>query len=150
LLSAVSVFKPKVDSDVVEMMAKVPIFTGMTDRQLHGLAKYAAGREYAEGATIVKQGEKGVGFYLILDGGVEVRGKSRRLATLHSGDFFGEMALFEQQPRSADVIALRKTRCLVLSRWEFWGFAMDKPRLLRGIIEELARRLGDTNRALTE
>jgi CRP/FNR family transcriptional regulator, cyclic AMP receptor protein len=146
----VPVFKPKVDSDVVEKMGRVPIFNGMTERQLRGLAKYAAGREFAEGASIVKQGEKGIGFYLILDGGVEVRGKGRRLATLKSGDFFGEMALFEQQPRSADVIATRPTRCLVLSRWEFWGFAMDKPQLLRGIIAELARRLGDTNRALSE
>ena len=132
------------------MLERVPIFSVLSDRQLRTLAKDALERTYAEGATVVKQGDKGVGFFLILEGRVEVRRKGRRLASLGTGDFFGEMALFDNEPRSADVVASQATRVLVLSKWEFWGFAMGQPRMLRAMLEEMARRLGATNRALSE
>lgn len=144
------VFQPKVDADVVRMLEKVPIFASLSDRQIRSLAKDANGRRYGEGDPVVKQGEKGVAFYLVLDGTVEVRRNGRRLASLGPGDFFGEMALFRDQPRSADVVAVRPTRCLVLSRWEFWGFAGENARLLRGMMEQMARRLSDTNQSLSE
>lgn len=147
---AMAVFQPKVDAEVLGMLQKVPIFSNLSDRELRGLAKFALGRTYPEGTTVVKQGEKGIGFYLILEGGVEVRRKGRRLATLGPGNFFGEMALFEDQARTADVLASRPTRCLVLSKHEFWGFALDKGPMLRGLLGEMARRLSETDRALTE
>ena len=143
-------FQPKVDAGVVGMLEKVPIFTSLSGRELRGLAKDGLGRSFPVGATVVKQGEKGVAFYLVLDGKVEVRRKGRRLATLGPGAFFGEMALFDNAPRSADVIATEPTRCLVLSKWEFWGFAQNKGRMLRGMLEEMARRLAATDQSLTE
>lgn len=132
------------------MLRKVPIFLSLSERELKGLAKFAFGRSYPEGTSVVKQGEKGIGFYLIVDGLVDVRRKGRRLATLGPGNFFGEMALFADQARTADVVATEPTRCLVLSRHEFWGFAEDKGPMLRGMLGEMARRLGETDRALTE
>ncbi len=146
----VAIFRAKVNEGTIRMLEKVPIFSMLTDRQLRSLAKDALERTYPDGANVVKQGEKGIGFYLLLEGGVEVRRKGRRLASLGPGQFFGEMALFDNEPRSADVIASQPTRCLVLSKWEFWGFAMGQPRMLRGMLEEMARRLGATNRALSE
>jgi CRP-like cAMP-binding protein len=107
-------------------------------------------RNIPDGTTIVRQGEKGVGFFLILDGKVEVRRKEHRIATLGPGSFFGEMALVGNEPRTADVVAVLPVQCLVLSQWEFWGFASDQPKLLRGIIEEMAHRLGSSNQALSE
>ena len=126
------------------------MFTGLPTRQLRGLVKTASERTFPEGATVVKQGEKGIGLYLIVDGLVEVRRGNRRLASLGPGQFFGETALFDDQPRSADVIAKAPTRCLILSRWEFWGFASGQPDLLRGMMAEMVRRLAETNRALSE
>lgn len=143
-------FQPKVDADLVGMLEKVPIFSVLSDRQLRGLAKDGLGRSYPVGATVVKQGEKGVAFFLVLDGKVEVRRKGRRLAILGPGDFFGEMALFDNSPRSADVVATEPTRCLVLNKWEFWGFAEDKGGMLRAMLEEMARRLAATDQSLTE
>lgn len=107
-------------------------------------------RAYPAGTSVVKQDESGIGFYLILEGHADVRRRNRRLATLGAGDFFGEMALFGDEPRSADVVATEPTRCLVLSRWEFWGFAMGQPGMLRRMLQETARRLSETNRALSE
>lgn len=131
------------------MLERVPIFSSLTSRQLKRLAKDAQERTFAAGVSVVKQGEKGVAFYLLLEGRVDVSRRGRRLATLGPGQFFGEMALFEEQPRSADVVASEPTRCLVLSKWEFWGFAMGEPRVLRSILEEMAHRLSETDRALS-
>lgn len=132
------------------MLERVPIFSSLTKRERRRLARDSMERTYPAGSTVVNQGEKGIGFYLLLDGHVEVRRKNRRLASLGPGHFFGEMALFADEPRSADVVATQPTRCLVLSRWEFWGFAMGQPRMLRSMLQEVARRLSNTNQALTE
>jgi len=146
----VAMLRAKIDSGVVEMLRGVPIFSGMTDRQLKTLGKDAQERTFPEGATVVRQGEKGIGFYLVLDGKVDVRRGGRRLASLGPGEFFGEMALFDEIARTADVVATTPARCLVLSKWEFWGFAMDEPKVLRGMMEVMARRLGATEKALSE
>lgn len=143
------VFEAKIDGATLKMLQNVPIFSGLNERQLRHLAKDSMGREFKVGDTVVKQGEKGLGFYLLLDGHVEVRRKGRKLATLGPGHFFGEMALFDDQPRSADVVAVEPTRCLVLSKWEFWGVAMGEPRMLRGMLGEMARRLSNTDQALS-
>ena len=132
------------------MLQGVPMFSGIPERQLRHLARDAKTLEFADGKTLVQQGEKGVGFYLILDGRADVRRKGRRLASLGPGDFFGEMALFDDEPRTADVVATQATRCLVLSRWEFWGFAMTQPTMLRSMLREMARRLSNTDRAFSE
>lgn len=126
------------------------MFSGLSERQLRGLARDAKERAYAEGSVVVKQGDVGAGFYLLLDGRVDVRRKGRRLATLGAGQFFGEMALFDEQPRSADVVAVAPTRCLILTKWAFWAFANGQPAVLRGILQEMAHRLSETNRSLTE
>lgn len=146
----VATFETRADAGTLRMLQSVPIFSGLNDRELRHLTRDSQGRAFTEGETVVKQGDKGLGFYLLLDGRVDVRRKGRRLATLGPGEFFGEMALFDDQPRSADVIALQPTRCLVLTKWEFWGFAMNQPRMLRGMLAEMARRLAETNRALSE
>ena len=78
-------------------------------------------------AVVVKRGDKGIGFYVVLDGAVQVRKGSTVLAKLGPGDFFGELALFDNKVRSADVVALEPTTVVTLSRWEFWGFASEHP-----------------------
>jgi CRP/FNR family transcriptional regulator, cyclic AMP receptor protein len=148
--SPVPVLRSKVDAHTLAMLEKVPIFAGLSDKQLRHLAKDSLERTYNADTRIVEQGEKGAAFYLIMEGQAEVKRKGRKLATLGAGSFFGEMALFDEEPRSADVITTKPTRCLVLNKWEFWGFAMTQPAMLRDMLGELARRLSITNKALTE
>jgi CRP/FNR family transcriptional regulator, cyclic AMP receptor protein len=135
---------------VAAMLAQAPIFSALTDRQLKSLAKSAKVVSFPANARVVKQGEPGIGFYLILNGEAEVRSGDRTLARLGPGQFFGEMTLLDEQPRSADVIAVRPSECAVLSRWEFWGFAKGEPEVLQGVMREMARRLRETNRTLSE
>lgn len=137
-------------SQIVERLGQVSILGALSQRQLKNLAGWVKIVAYAEGETMVKRGEGGIGLFLILDGGAEVRRGSRGLAHLGVGQFFGEMSLFDDQPRSADVVATKPSKVAVLSKWEFWGFAEDEPKVLRGVLEEMTRRLRETNKALSE
>jgi len=132
------------------MLGRAPIFAALSERELRSLAKVVKVVSFPANGRVVKQGEPGIGFYMILDGETEVRQGNRTLARLGPGQFFGEMTLLDEQPRSADVIAVTDAECAVLSRWEFWGFAKGEPAVLQGVLKEMARRLRETNRALTE
>jgi CRP/FNR family transcriptional regulator, cyclic AMP receptor protein len=137
-------------SELVKRLEKVSILGALSQRQLRNLAKWLKVVQFGEGETVVKRGEGGIGLYLILDGSAEVRRGSRVLARLGAGQFFGEMSLFDNQPRSADVVTLHPSKLAVLSKWEFWGFAATEPEVLLGVLEEMSRRLRATDQALSE
>jgi CRP-like cAMP-binding protein len=126
---------------IVAGFAAAPLFAEMPERHLKRIAKFAKVRDIPPETFVVKHGEKGIGFYLILEGHVQVRRGGRSIARLGPGDFFGELALFDDRTRSADVVTSEPTRVVVLSRWEFWGFAQEHPAILRTILQEMARRL---------
>ena len=141
---------PRSPSDIAGLLGKAPIFATLTERQLRSLAKTTKVVSFPSGARVVKQGDSGIGFYLLLQGEAEVRQGQRVLAHLGPGQFFGEMTLLDEQPRSADVIATSPAECAVLSRWEFWGFAKSEPEVLQSVLREMARRLRETNLSLSE
>ncbi len=135
---------------LVERLSKVSILGGFSQRQLKSLAKWVQVLSYGADETVVKRGDGGIGLYLILEGAAEVRKGSRSLARLGAGQFFGEMSLFDKQPRSADVVTLQPSKLAVLSKWEFWGFAASEPSVLLSVLEEMRRRRRATNQALSE
>jgi CRP/FNR family transcriptional regulator, cyclic AMP receptor protein len=135
---------------VAERLGQVAILESLSQRQLKKLAEWVKILSYADGEKIVKRGDGGIGLFLILDGAAEVRRGNRGLATLGVGQFFGEMSLFDDKPRSADVVATKPSKVAVLSKWEFWGFAEKEPKVLRGVLEEMSRRLRETDQALSE
>ncbi|MGI0131437.1 MAG: cyclic nucleotide-binding domain-containing protein [Thermoplasmata archaeon] len=133
----------KADSEpsTVRMLSAVPMFSMLGDKLLKRIVKGAKERNYAAGEKIVSQGERGIGFYLILSGKVEVRSNGKTVTSLGPAQFFGEMALFDDQPRTADVVAETPCRCLVVSAWEFWGFLANEPETLRMMFQETIRRI---------
>jgi len=135
---------------LTELLRRAPILSSLTDRQLRSLEKTVKIVSFPANARIVKQGEPGIALYIILRGEAEVRQGNRTLGRLGPGQFFGEMTLLDEQPRSADVLAVQPTECAVLSRWEFWGFAKSEPDVLQGVGREMARRLREADRALSE
>ncbi len=132
---------PKADSSKVQMLAAVPIFAPLGEKALGRIAGDAQERKFTAGEKLVSKGEKGMGFFLLLDGQVEVRTGSTVLARLGPAQFFGEMALLDEQPRTADVVATTPGRCLVVSRWEFWGYLSKEPEMIRLLFQETVRRL---------
>lgn len=138
------------EESLVPHLAAVPLFSSLSRRQLEAVGRAGKVRSYAAGETIVARGDHGIGFYLVLEGRVEVRADGRVIAALSPGEFFGEMALFADEPRTADVVASVRTQCLVLSRWEFWGEMSREPEVLRVLMAELVHRLRSTPHALKE
>lgn len=132
------------------MFRSVPLFRGLEDSELKAIANLSKEMTFRAGETIVKEGDAGLGFYVIVDGQAEVRRKGKKVADLRRGNFFGEMSLFDDQPRSADVIATEPTKCQVLLRWNFWSLVSKNKKVVRGLFAEMARRLRATNEALTE
>jgi CRP-like cAMP-binding protein len=134
----------------VNLLGAVPLFSSLNERQLKTIVQAGKERTIPPGETIVRQGEKGIGLFLILDGEVAVEKSGKKVATLTAGQFFGEMALLEEQPRTADVRSSGPVRCLVLSRWEFWGAVSKEPDVIRMLFSETVRRLRSAGPGLTE
>jgi CRP-like cAMP-binding protein len=124
-----------------KLLGAVPIFSSLDKKHLQTLATAAAERNFNPGDVIVSEGQKGLGFYLIAEGQVTVDKAGKTVAMLGPGQFFGEMALLDEQPRTANVKAVARTRCLVLSPWEFWGSVGKDPEALRSLLRETVRRL---------
>jgi CRP-like cAMP-binding protein len=130
--------------EIAAGLASAPLFAGLSAHQVKRLAGFAKVRDIDPDTFVVKHGDTGIGFYLILAGHVQVRRSGRVLARLGPGEFFGELALFDGRTRSADVVTLEPTRVVVLSRWEFWGFASEHPTMLRTILQAMAQRLQES------
>ncbi|HEY6283183.1 MAG TPA: cyclic nucleotide-binding domain-containing protein [Nitrososphaerales archaeon] len=136
--------------DPAELFGTVPLFRGLGRDELTDVAKLSKRMEFKGGETIVKEGDAGLGFYVIVKGAASVKRKGREVAKLGRGSFFGEMSLLDSQPRSADVVATEPTTCLVLLRWNFWSLVSKNKNVVRGLLEEMARRLRASNEALSE
>lgn len=135
----------------IEYLKEVPLFSSFSNKQLKSVVKTAKEKEFEEGDTIVREGESTkVGFYLILDGQVEVKRGDKVLTKLGSGQFFGEMAVLDEKPRSADVTAITNTKCLLLTNWDFKALIKTYPEMAMNVISELANRLRQTSQALTK
>ncbi|MHB8863717.1 MAG: ATP-binding cassette domain-containing protein [Pirellulaceae bacterium] len=113
----------KESAAICEFLRGCPSFADLSPGALSEIADKMQAVLYSPGSVIIKQGDVGREFFLIRTGSVNVMqsdGKTeRRVATLHDGDFFGEIALLEDQPRNATVVATRETLCYTLAKDEF-------------------------------
>jgi len=134
------------------MLAGIPLFAGLKGKQIKSLASaFARERSYDAGEVIEKEGGSAVAFYLITGGSVEVRKGEKLVTKLGRGQFFGEMALIDKQPRSATVVSAEpNTKALVMPLWDFRAAIETDPKVAMGVMKELAKRLRETTNALTE
>jgi len=110
------------------------------------------GKEYQGGEIVVRQGEEGDCMFVILDGEVEVFSETSdklvRLAVLEKGDFFGEMAIFQREVRTATVRTITETRLLTIDKKTFLRRIEEDPSLAFRIVETLSKRIHKVNKAL--
>ena len=138
-------------AEINEYLKRSALFARLSDREIAHVVTGAAERQFAVGERIITQGDVGgVGFFLILEGRAEARSGEAVLAQFGPGDYFGEMALLLDTPRTADVTALEPTSCLVITQWALKGVLAAHPEMALSIMGELARRLADTDRTLRE
>lgn len=125
----------------VDSLRRSPFFENLSKDELEHLAKVTEDLEVEEGKVLCREGEPATEFFVIIDGEVEVTRGGRHLATLKDDDFFGEIGLFEDVPRTATVTATKPLRFFVLTRQSFWSMVERMPQVERKILRALAKRL---------
>lgn len=125
----------------VSFLARVPLFANCSSSEIEAIAAVAQEHTYAPGQIIVTQGTPGQAFYMVLAGRVEILRDNNSLGTFGVGDFFGEMSLLDQAPRSATIRAVDETTCLMLSSWDFKALLEKHPSIAVKLLEVLSRRL---------
>ncbi|MEO8031176.1 MAG: Crp/Fnr family transcriptional regulator [Gemmatimonadota bacterium] len=128
------------------VLRRVPFFAGLPDEELAAIAELVREREYPKGSVILFAADQGDSLYLVAAGEVKVvligeDGREVVLSVMGEGNFFGEMSLLDDEPRSAHVIALQDTRLLLLRREDFRSRLRASPDLAIALLRELSRRL---------
>jgi CRP-like cAMP-binding protein len=120
----------------------VPLFAGMPSRFLRRLGDKMDEQRFMEGATIVREGEPGDTFYVIVEGEAKVKAANgRTLSGLIPGDFFGEISLMDGGPRTATVVAETNLTALALSRKDFGALLQSEPKVTVGLLKHAATLL---------
>jgi CRP-like cAMP-binding protein len=134
-------------------LAKVSLFANLNQKYLRGIAQICTERSFDTGEMLMKQGDDGVGLYIILSGKVkiektDINGRQVELAANGPGDIMGELAVLDGARRSATVTAVEPTNCLVLASWEFNSFMKAHPEVAIDILPIIVKRFRETNDAL--
>ena len=140
--------------DAYQVLRTVPLLGGVPEADLRILATLARERSIPKGGVILSQGTQGDALYLIRTGQVKVTiiaedGREVILSVLAPGSFFGEMALLDDEPRSAHVIAMTATTVLQLRREDFRARLRSSPDLSIALLRELSRRLRRADDTIT-
>lgn len=135
--------------DLLQMLRSVSLFEGLSGKELEALLMVGKEVIHESGDDLVEQGKRGVGFHLITDGKARVLVRGRTVAHLRPGDYFGEMALLDGEPRSATVRAETDVRTLSLASWDFLPLIDRHPSIARKMLLEMSRRLRDAEDSIT-
>ena len=129
---------------LLNVLRDIPIFQDLSNRELNCIERILHRRHYNSDEVIFSQGSMGAGMYIIIDGSVKVLTEpdGTLLAELGEGEFFGEIALLDEAPRSATAVA--KTPCTVLGffQGDLFGLTERNPKLGNKILLKLARMIG--------
>ena len=127
----------------VELLRNVPLFSGLSTKELMSLTRLMDEVDLAPGTVIIREGNTGGEFFIVIEGIVEVKRGGRRLARLGPGDYLGEIALIDHGPRTATAIVETPARVLVLASREFASMLASDPRIENKILRTLAARVRD-------
>ena len=141
------------NTSIVELLGNVPLFSGLQAEELTAMSRVAVARNFAKHAIILHEGDKTDALYVVASGKVKVvlstrGGKEVILAILGRSEFFGEMALLDQQPRSADVVAMEPTQLFAISKSDFVNCLAHNPQMAFKIIQGLIQRLRSADRKI--
>lgn len=130
--------------ELEQLLASVPLTAGLEARTRRRLAEIGKRRSYQADEVIVREGSTGTALYIVLSGTARVEREGEAIGQLSAGDFFGELALIEEHPRSATVVAAAPTECLLFPAWEFTALLNEHPEvavpIMRALIARLHRR----------
>ena len=133
----------------VEVLKNVALFSACTNAELARIASLVDELEVPDGTVLTKEGGPGREFFAVIDGKAEATLRGKKLATYGPGDFFGEMSLLDQGPRSATISAKTPLKVYVLDTRRFSTLLDKHPAVARKILRILAQRLRQAEKAPT-
>ncbi|MEZ4366503.1 MAG: DUF1003 domain-containing protein [Kofleriaceae bacterium] len=137
----------------VSLLRSIPLFESMDDDDAEALAAKLREEDFAAGAEVFDQGDEGDAMYIVESGEVDIQtGPAKQrvtLATLHHGQYFGELSLLDGAPRSARVTTTKASRLVALERDDFVDFVKRRPDAALAIMHELGERMRATNELMT-
>jgi len=127
----------------VTLLERVPIFQGLDQRELEQIAASMKDRTFRAGDTVTAEGRGGIGFFVIEDGEarVTIGGKERR--RLGPGDYFGEVALLTDSPRTATITAETDLRCYGMTSWDFKPLVEGHSSIAWKLLQAMAKKYQD-------
>ena len=134
-------------------LRRVPLLSSLNEQQLETLAAGSARRNFPKGRTIVSEGEPSQSLYILLSGRAKVQrsdseGKEVILAVLGSGDFFGEMSLIDDAPRSASVITLESCDFMAINKDSFKSMLLQSNEMCMAVMKGMVRRLREADKKI--
>jgi CRP-like cAMP-binding protein len=135
--------------DVVGQLSRVPLFSDCSQRDLRTIARVVKDIDHGKGTVIAREGEPGVGLFVIVDGTADVTIGGKKKSSLGPGDFFGEIALLDGGPRTATVTATSDIQLLGLTEWVFRGLMQEHPAIAVKTLQQMATRLRNATKAAT-
>jgi CRP/FNR family transcriptional regulator, cyclic AMP receptor protein len=125
----------------IELIKRVPLFSHCSKKELGLVAQIADEIDLPEGKTLMREGDRGREFFILVEGSADVRRRNRKVNTLGGGDFFGEIALVSQRPRTATVTTSSPVRALVVTDQSFRSLLDRAPDVQRKVLQALADRV---------
>jgi CRP/FNR family transcriptional regulator, cyclic AMP receptor protein len=125
----------------IELIKQVPLFSHCSKKELGLVAQIADEIDLPEGKTLMREGDRGREFFVLVEGSADVRRRNRKVNTLGGGDFFGEIALVSQRPRTATVTTSSPVRALVVTDQSFRSLLDRAPDVQRKVLQALADRV---------
>ena len=125
----------------LQLLGGVPLFAGCSKADLRWVAGATGEEAFAAGDAVIREGEPGFDFFVIAAGEAEVRRDGRTVNTMGQGDFFGEIALVAEVPRTATVVARTDLVLLTITDLDFRDLVMDQPSIARNVLRSLGERI---------
>ena len=125
----------------IDLLKNVPLFAGCSKTELQRIASLADELDLGDGATLIREGERGREFIVIAEGTVNVTRNGKQLRELGAGAFIGEIALVADVPRTATVTATSPVRLLVVTDRAFRGLLEQMPSIAKKVLQSLGERL---------
>jgi CRP-like cAMP-binding protein len=128
----------------IDLIKRVPLFASASKSELAEIASIADEIDLPEGRVVIKEGDSGREFFVLIDGTAEVERGGKKVADLGAGDFFGEIALIAKTPRNATITTTSPVRALVITDRSFRRLLDHQPTIAVGVLVALAERLAPT------
>jgi len=125
----------------VDMLKKVPLFTGLDDKELAEIAGGMRERRFKAGDTVTQEGAGGVGFFVVQEGEAEVNVGGEVKGSVGPGDYFGEIALINESPRTATLTARTDMLCYGMTPWDFRPLVESNSTIAWKLLTAMAEKM---------